>query len=149
MGSRSMRGGTSWLVFAALCTDEDEIETLMDLLESTGVERLMDGRLSAAGLMSTIVEEQSPPRVAEGRRERMRVRMRMRTRTRMREKRASSGRALLCKRARARRKGERRRQDSRAQNAAQSWGGRAFICASEQSGGLCDHHSGFKSMDRA
>lgn len=68
MGSRSMRGGTSWLVFAALCTDEDEIETLMDLLESTGVERLMDGRLSAAGLMSTIVEEQSPPRVAEGRR---------------------------------------------------------------------------------
>jgi hypothetical protein len=53
MGSRSMRAGISWLVLGVLCIDGTE--TLMDCLESTGVERLMDGRLRAAGLMSTMV----------------------------------------------------------------------------------------------
>lgn len=53
MGSRSMRAGMSWLVLGALCNDGSE--TLMDCLERTGVERLMDGLLRAAGLMSTMV----------------------------------------------------------------------------------------------
>jgi hypothetical protein len=52
MGSRSMRAGISWLVLGALCNEGTE--TLMDCFERTGVERLMDGRLRAAGLMSTM-----------------------------------------------------------------------------------------------
>ncbi len=52
IGSRSMRAGICWLL-AGFC---DEVnETLMVLLASTGVERLMDGRLNAAGLISTMV----------------------------------------------------------------------------------------------
>jgi hypothetical protein len=67
MGSRSMRAGISWLVLGVLCIDGTE--TLMDCLESTGVERLMDGRLRAAGLMSTMVGELAAvygrPRISE------------------------------------------------------------------------------------
>ncbi len=56
MGSRSMRAGMIWLVLGAFCSDE--AETVMDLAERMGVERLMEARLSSAGLMSGIL----PPR---------------------------------------------------------------------------------------
>lgn len=51
IGSRSMRAGISWLVLG-FCNAGTE--TLMDFVASIGVERLTDGRLNAAGLMSTI-----------------------------------------------------------------------------------------------
>lgn len=48
IGSRSIREGINWLVFG-FCRDP----TVIDLVDRTGVERLMDGRLlRAAGLMS-------------------------------------------------------------------------------------------------
>jgi hypothetical protein len=54
IGSSSIRGGMYWLVFGAF--DEDDGATFIDFVERIGVERLMDGRLKAAGLMSTIFE---------------------------------------------------------------------------------------------
>lgn len=67
MGSRSMRAGISWLVLGALCIEGTE--TLMDCFERVGVERLMDGRLSAAGLMLTSTMVGGPvygrPRISE------------------------------------------------------------------------------------
>lgn len=50
IGSKSMRVGINWLVLGAFC--DDGAETVMDLFERMGVERLMDGRLRAAGLIS-------------------------------------------------------------------------------------------------
>ena len=50
IGSKSMRAGTNWLALDAFW--DEGAETVIDLFERTGVERLMDGRLSAAGLMS-------------------------------------------------------------------------------------------------
>src|SRR6516162_5903772 len=47
MGSRSIRAGINWLVFGAFCRGGPE--TVMDLLDRIGVERLIDGRLRAAG----------------------------------------------------------------------------------------------------
>jgi len=51
MGSRSMRAGINWLVLG-FCNDGTD--TLIDFVDRMGVERLMDGRLRAAGLMSTM-----------------------------------------------------------------------------------------------
>jgi len=47
-----MRVGISWEVLGVFCNDGTE--TLIDLLASIGVERLIDGRLRAAGLISTM-----------------------------------------------------------------------------------------------
>lgn len=49
-----MRAGISWLVLGALGID-DNVETLMDCFASTGVDKLIEGRLKAAGLMSTML----------------------------------------------------------------------------------------------
>jgi len=51
MGSRSMRAGINWLVLG-FCNEGTD--TLIDFVDRMGVERLMDGRLRAAGLMSTM-----------------------------------------------------------------------------------------------
>jgi len=53
MGSRSMRVGITWLFLVGFCAEETE--TFIDLFDRMGVERLMDGRLRAAGLISTIL----------------------------------------------------------------------------------------------
>lgn len=53
MGSRSIRAGIDWLGLEALMADG--VDTVIDLLDRMGVERLMDGRLSSAGLMSGIL----------------------------------------------------------------------------------------------
>ena len=53
MGSRSIRAGMIWLVLGAFCSDG--AETVMDFVERIGVDRLTDGRLRSAGLMSGIV----------------------------------------------------------------------------------------------
>lgn len=45
-----MRVGINWLILEGFC--DDGAETVIDLFESMGVERLMDGRLRAAGLIS-------------------------------------------------------------------------------------------------
>lgn len=50
MGSKSMRVGINWLVLGAFC--DEGADTVIDLFERMGVERLIDGRLRAAGLMS-------------------------------------------------------------------------------------------------
>ncbi len=52
MGSRSMRAGINWLVF---CGFNEGTDTLIVLLERIGVDKLIDGRLRAAGLISTIL----------------------------------------------------------------------------------------------
>lgn len=45
-----MRVGINWLVLAGFC--DDGADTVIDLFERIGVERLIDGRLRAAGLIS-------------------------------------------------------------------------------------------------
>jgi len=50
-GSRSILCGTIWLVLGAFC---DDVCTVMDLFDMTGVESPIDGRLKAAGSMSGI-----------------------------------------------------------------------------------------------
>ena len=129
MGSRSMRAGISWLVLGALCNDGTE--TLMDCFERMGVERLMDGRLRAAGLMSTMVGARggwpTPTTLWMWR----------------------SERAMETAREGARKAEKGGRQDRRVRNAAQSWGEPAFICASKCRARSCDQDSGFKSMHRA
>jgi hypothetical protein len=97
---------------------------LMDCLESTGVDRLMDGRLRAAGLMSTMADfadmaghgglEASGLRAAVG------------------EVRCAKG-----------------RQGGRARDSAQAWGEPALICASGGSPVSRDRDAVFKMMDRA
>jgi len=51
MGSRSMRAGINWLVLGFCIVGTD---TLIDLVDRIGVERLTEGLLRAAGLMSTM-----------------------------------------------------------------------------------------------
>ena len=63
MGSRSMRAGISWLVFG-FCNGGTE--TFMDLVARIGVERLTEGRLRAAGFMSTILVGVAVHRVVVG-----------------------------------------------------------------------------------
>jgi len=48
-----MRVGITWLFLVGFCAEETE--TFIDLFDRMGVERLMDGRLRAAGLISTIL----------------------------------------------------------------------------------------------
>lgn len=52
-GSRSIRAGIIWLDLATLSTPGVDVER--DFVDRIGVERLMDGRLKAAGSMSGIV----------------------------------------------------------------------------------------------